>query len=118
MVFVIFFLTYFPSCDNLCTIIICRSLFSYGFGGQEYEIEVLAGPHRLWRPYGKTPALPLPGFGGSWHSFTYGCLTLIAASSSPGSGISLPLTLLRTLVIEFRTHLDNPDKPFLSKSLT
>ena len=28
------------------------------------------------------------------------------------------LSLLRTLVIELRTHLDNPDKPFLSKSLT
>ena len=99
-------------------IIICRSLFSDSFGGQKYEIEVLAGPHCLQRLCGKTNALPLPAFGASWRSFTCGCLSPISASSLSASGISLPLTLLRTLVNEFRTHLDNPDKPFLSKSLT
>jgi len=99
-------------------IIICRSLFSDSFGGQKYEIEVLAGPHGLQRLCGKTNALPLPAFGASWRSFTCGCLSPTSASSLSASGISLPLTLLRTLVNEFRTHLDNPDEPFLSKSLT
>ena len=69
-------------------IIICRSLFSDSFGGQKYEIEVLAGPHGLQRLCGKTNALPLPA------SEPPGVLSLLGASVRfllpPGLPVEFP----------------------------
>lgn len=57
------------------------------------------------------PSLPLPAFGSSRHSLACVYITLIFASASQGLllHVTCPLlTLIRTLVIEFRTHPDNP----------
>lgn len=65
----------------------------------------------------ETPSWPLSAFGGSKRSLACGCITPDSASSSHGLllvFVSSLLPLIKTLVIGFRAHLDNP---LISRSL-
>ena len=67
----------------------------------------------LWRLYGRTLGLlQLWVAPGSRRSLAYGCLPPISASVSTRP--SPLLSLVRTLVMGFRAHLDNPDDLFLT----
>ena len=86
------------------------------FQSQKSEVKLSGGPHSLHRPQDSSWCLPLPASGGLRHPLACGHTTPISAPVVMWPSLHMCLSLISTLVMAFRAHLDNP-VIFISKSL-
>ena len=88
------------------------NLFFHSSGGQKSEVKVLTEPGLPSKAPEENLSLSLVASGGSWHDLTSLATFLFSLYLCPHMALSL-LSVSLKLVIEFRTHPDNPGQSHL-----